>query len=139
MQRREFMKIVGGVTAGICLECMSGCNSRAKSVITGQMEIDMKDYPELAAVGGWIRTKSADYPPVLIFQPEQGQFLALSAKCTHMGGPLQYLHAQKKIYCGWHHSEFDLEGQVIKGPAARPLTRYTVEKKGDILQIKNSA
>ena len=137
MQRREFLKVAGGVAAGICLECISGCNSQASTVIKGQMEINAADYPELAAIGGWIRTKRAGYPPILIIHPEEGQYLALSAKCTHMGGQLQYQHPQKKIYCGWHHSEFDLEGQVIKGPAARPLTQYIVEKQGNTIRIKN--
>jgi cytochrome b6-f complex iron-sulfur subunit len=139
MQRREFLKVAGGVTAGLCLGCMSGCNSQAKTVIQGQMEINVNDFPELAVVGGWIRTKSTDYPPILIIHSEEGRYLALSAKCTHLGGPLQYQHPQKNIYCGWHHSEFDLEGQVIKGPAKRPLTQYRVEKQGDIIRIKNPA
>ena len=46
---------------------------------------------------------------------------ALSAVCTHLGCITRYKSDEKLIACPCHGSRFDLEGNVIHGPAPRPL------------------
>jgi cytochrome b6-f complex iron-sulfur subunit len=46
---------------------------------------------------------------------------ALSAVCTHLGCIARYKLDEKIIACPCHGSRFDLEGNVIHGPAPRPL------------------
>jgi cytochrome b6-f complex iron-sulfur subunit len=71
-----------------------------------------------------------DYPEgVVRFNKEQrayvigapGGVYALSAVCTHLGCITRYLSDEKCIACPCHGSRFDLEGNVIHGPAPRPL------------------
>jgi cytochrome b6-f complex iron-sulfur subunit len=50
-----------------------------------------------------------------------GGVYALSAVCTHLGCIARYKSDEKVIACPCHGSRFDLEGNVIHGPAPRPL------------------
>ena len=50
-----------------------------------------------------------------------GGVFALSAVCTHLGCITRFLSDQNVIACPCHGSRFDLEGNVVEGPAPRPL------------------
>lgn len=50
-----------------------------------------------------------------------GGIYALSAVCTHLGCITRFLSDENCIACPCHGSRFDLEGNVIHGPAPRPL------------------
>ena len=52
---------------------------------------------------------------------------ALSAVCTHLGCITRYLSDEKCIACPCHGSRFDLEGNVIHGPAPRSLPWLDVQ------------
>jgi cytochrome b6-f complex iron-sulfur subunit len=71
-----------------------------------------------------------DYPEGTVrFHKEQkayvvggaGGVYALSAVCTHLGCITRYLSDEGVIACPCHGSRFDLEGNVVHGPAPRPL------------------
>ena len=72
----------------------------------------------------------ADFPEgTLRFNQEQKVYLigsqagifALSAVCTHLGCITRPVSSEGIIACPCHGSRFDLEGNVIQGPAHRPL------------------
>ena len=50
-----------------------------------------------------------------------GGVYALSAVCTHLGCIARYKSDERVIACPCHGSRFDLEGNVVHGPAPRPL------------------
>ena len=71
-----------------------------------------------------------DYPEGAVrFNREQrayvvgvsGGIYALSAVCTHLGCITRFVSDENVIACPCHGSRFDLEGNVIHGPAPRPL------------------
>ncbi|HEX9162307.1 MAG TPA: Rieske 2Fe-2S domain-containing protein [Thermoanaerobaculia bacterium] len=50
-----------------------------------------------------------------------GGIYALSAVCTHLGCITRFRSDERVIACPCHGSRFDLEGNVIHGPAPHPL------------------
>jgi Rieske Fe-S protein len=67
-----------------------------------------------------------DGAPILIVRDGERRFHALSMQCTHEGCPVRP-PVQGVITCPCHGSQYDLEGQVRRGPAQLPLARYAVE------------
>lgn len=67
-----------------------------------------------------------------------GQFYALSNKCTHMGGPL----AKGKldgyvVQCPWHGSKFDVRtGEVVGPPARSPQERFEVKLENNGIFVR---
>ena len=62
-----------------------------------------------------------------------GEVVALSAHCSHYGGPLaQGLRVGDTVRCPWHHACFSLRtGEALAAPAFATLDRWKVELKND--------
>lgn len=72
--------------------------------------------------------------PVIVI-PSDNDFIALSARCTHLDCTVQYLKDKNVIWCACHNGKYDLTGRNISGPPPRPLTKYKTIVKGDELMI----
>ncbi len=64
---------------------------------------------------------------------EGGYIYALSLVCTHLGCTINVTPTE--LDCPCHGSRFDRQGRVLKGPADRPLRRYSVKERGDFLEV----
>jgi nitrite reductase/ring-hydroxylating ferredoxin subunit len=66
-----------------------------------------------------------------------GKFYAIDNRCTHVGGPLgEGKVAGTVVTCPWHGSRFDVTtGQVVEGPARRPVTTFPVRTEGGAVYV----
>jgi cytochrome b6-f complex iron-sulfur subunit len=69
---------------------------------------------------------------------EDGGFLALSRKCTHLGCTVPWVEKEKKFACPCHGSAFDITGEVISSPAPRPLDIYPVFIENNVVKVDTS-
>jgi cytochrome b6-f complex iron-sulfur subunit len=66
---------------------------------------------------------------------EDGGFLALSCKCTHLGCTVPWEDEEKKFACPCHGSVFDIHGEVLSPPAPRALDLYQVFIENDVVKV----
>lgn len=59
---------------------------------------------------------------------QEGQLVALSNICTHLGCIPTWLPAELKFKCPCHGSGYYMNGINFEGPAPRPLERYKLTK-----------
>ncbi len=66
---------------------------------------------------------------------KQGSLAAFSPLCTHLGCAYRWNNTKHRFLCPCHGSSFSEAGDVITGPASRPLDRYTVKVEGTRLWL----
>lgn len=58
---------------------------------------------------------------------DDGGFLAIWQRCTHLGCTVPWLEERGIFNCPCHSSIFDISGENISGPAPRPLDLFPLE------------
>ena len=83
--------------------------------------------PKIVEVSGSFQnTIFLSKPEFVLFNHDE-QLWAVSRKCTHLGCRINYLEKEHYLECPCHQSRFSIHGEVIRGPAEKPLLRYPVE------------
>ena len=89
-----------------------------------------------------VRARRSDLPAegALVFREErvallsEGEtFYALSLVCTHLGCSVTV--TADGLVCPCHGSRFDRQGQVLHGPADRPLARLELEERNSCIEV----
>ncbi|MET7756071.1 FAD-dependent oxidoreductase [Streptomyces sp. NPDC005389] len=65
--------------------------------------------------------------PCAVHRDDQGELHAVSAVCTHMGCIVAFNNGERTWECPCHGSRFGVDGEVLQGPALRPLERRNPE------------
>ena len=61
-----------------------------------------------------------------VHRDENGQLQAVSARCTHLGCLVAFNRAEQAWECPCHGSRFAPDGQILQGPAVRPLEQRDI-------------
>jgi cytochrome b6-f complex iron-sulfur subunit len=69
---------------------------------------------------------------------QDGGFLALSRKCTHLGCTVPWVAEENRFVCPCHASAYDVKGAVLSPPAPRALDRYAVRIENGIVKVDTS-
>jgi cytochrome b6-f complex iron-sulfur subunit len=69
--------------------------------------------------------------PAIVVRTGDRTIRALSAVCTHLGCIVKWDSAKNMLVCPCHAALFDLNGNVVGGPAPRPLASFPAKIAGD--------
>lgn len=83
---------------------------------------------ERTRVDGWKVTAQKD--TAWVIRNPDGSLTAFSPLCTHLGCAYQWQGKHGAFVCPCHGSSFSRSGEIINGPANRPLDRYQVKREG---------
>jgi cytochrome b6-f complex iron-sulfur subunit len=67
---------------------------------------------------------------------EDGGFLAFWQRCTHLGCTVPWREDEGLFHCPCHSSLFDRKGEVLGGPAPRPLDLFPLRAEDGQLVIE---
>jgi cytochrome b6-f complex iron-sulfur subunit len=69
---------------------------------------------------------------------EDGGFLALSRRCTHLGCTVPWVEEDRAFKCPCHSSAFDIRGHVIRSPASRALDIFPMTIENNVVKVDTS-
>ena len=72
------------------------------------------------------------------YTDEQGQPVAFSSQCSHLGCSVRWVDDRSSFECPCHGGAFDKNGAVTAGPPSKALTRPQVRVEDSRLQIEHS-
>jgi Rieske Fe-S protein len=91
------------------------------------VKINLNNYPDLNTIGG-IAAIQINQETAFLKRTTINTVVCFNGACTHAGCPISYLKSQNKFNCPCHGSQFDINGDVLQGPASSALTQYTCEE-----------
>ncbi len=79
--------------------------------------------------------------PNMLLMNADGSLTALSILCTHICCECEFLPANNELFCPCHGSVFDMQGNVLQGPAGSPLPTVdvTVDANGYVIPQRVSS
>ena len=66
---------------------------------------------------------------------KDGALRGVQATCTHLGCTVTWNGERGEVECPCHGARYDLDGQVLKGPARDPLEQVEVREEAEGLRI----
>ncbi|HEX9767530.1 MAG TPA: Rieske 2Fe-2S domain-containing protein [Kiloniellales bacterium] len=119
----------------------------ALALLSGQAGIALWQFlrPTARAGGFGVRVRAGrveEFAPGTVNHVSSGSFyisrldeglLAMWHRCTHLGCTVPWIEAEGRFNCPCHGSIFNTRGEVLAGPAPRPLDLFTIEiKDGEV-------
>lgn len=108
--------------------CLHQAVYTARPVEAGRIQVPPEEVARLTGPADVLYVHADGAPAGIVLRRRGGGFVALLAKCTHRGCDVSAL--PQSYDCPCHGSRFDLDGEVLDGPAERPLTRLRVLADG---------
>jgi len=116
VSRRNWLRTVcGGLVALVTWP--------ASKLFGKKLSIDLDQIPKLKEIGGQITIKLAN-EDVLFIRDSDKTVRIFNAHCTHKGCIVKYSEKNNRIECPCHGSQYDLNGNVLRGPAQRSLAAH---------------
>jgi nitrite reductase/ring-hydroxylating ferredoxin subunit len=157
INRRGFIKLTGAVILLGCTGalCMSACSSwRDECYVPlapegsyrsegGRVILLSSTLGSLAAEGSAVKLVFVDEEEIverlIVIHSEDGKHHAFVDHCTHNMKELYYLREDKLLRCFSGKSYFDMEGNVMRGPAEKPLHGFPIWQEADrvIIEMKS--
>lgn len=122
---------------GVGLLGLYGCAGLATLQVdfkAGEIVIGRDEVEEALRTKGAVRIRSAGLAEdIALLLLEDGSLQALGMTCSHLG--CQVRPRGGFLLCPCHGSTFDTQGEVVRGPAPKGLTRYPVAAASGQIKI----
>ena len=137
---------VAGVTLGpaasflthpVRVPTTSGSDAFIPAGSLRQLSTDTPTKVDLYAdkVDAWNRIQHVKVGSAWVLQRE-GQLIALSTVCPHLGCAIDYQTEEKRFVCPCHDSFFDLDGKATEGPSPRGMDALELQVDDDAVAIR---
>jgi len=135
LSRRDFMNFAWGATGVLAMSELSIIGLKFLSPLATDGE-----FGGVFELGLYDQFPSGSVTPVeagrfYLVRLEDGGFLAIYRRCTHLGCAVPFDQASNQFICPCHGSAFTTEGDVLNQPAPRPLDLFTlsIDDAGEIV------
>lgn len=91
-------------------------------LLKGKLQITNTDLDSLANDEGTIIRIKGERKGA--YKDESGELHIVDTTCTHIGCEVEWNNSERTWDCPCHGSRFSYEGEVINGPAEKPLQKY---------------
>jgi Rieske Fe-S protein len=140
--RRHFCQSLAALALGAAVPACGGGGSSPTGpsgasnlpVLTGTVNGNALTVAVDSVAVGSAAIATAGNASVLIARTGADTFTAFSSTCTHETCTITGW-AAPNFQCPCHGSQFNTAGQVVRGPAGRPLPQYTTSLSGNTLTI----
>jgi len=138
--RRESLRLCGLTAASVIGSpiLFSGCAGQLKTYRTqvrdNRIHIPRHKAAVLDEPDGLLMVRARGASGPIFLRNDDGEIMALSSICTHRGCEVR---AMPDLYqCPCHGSEYDLDGEVLAGPARQALQRFKVKERIDAVIVE---
>jgi Rieske Fe-S protein len=133
--RRTFVATTGATVASTLTGCGGGGSPTAPvapptpPTISGEIRVPLmsvgETVPAFANLVGGLQT------PIAVTRVSLNEVIAVSRVCTHEGCTIELPRSAGATFdCPCHGSRFRINGQVVNGPASRPLFQFPARIDG---------
>lgn len=139
--RRHFIVRLMGVLGGIAL--LEAGWITISNFMPGSRRRKLLDGPGVVVAGPVERFAPGSVTPFpegrfYLARDEEGGFLALHRKCTHLGCSVPWNEDEQRFACPCHGSVFDFRGDVMNAPAPRPLDLFAIAISDGVVRVDTS-
>lgn len=133
LTRRRFLTTSGALATGLVFSDCATTAIYRTVVLNGRVEVNIDEHHELAQPGGIILLGVEGVRGAIVLVNAGQNFRALSSVCTHLGCNVR--PSRHFLQCPCHGSTYDLEGNVVRGPAQRALQTFETHVSGNKVSI----
>lgn len=135
MRRRLFIEKSGKAMflAGLGLSVISCNEDDPQPDLSTPLEIDLGIAPfdSLQESGNWVLHPSEN----ILLVNVDGEIRAFTSVCTHSQCSRNWVFGPTEATCTCHGSKFDMQGNVVQGPARGRLTQFEINQIGNFISV----
>lgn len=132
MDRKEFLSLIGFSAVAVALPtCMGSCSKTSSSLsVDFTLDLNAASNSALKNAGGYVISNG-----VIVARTTSGDYIAVSAACTHEGANVAYNSSGNNFVCPRHGATFNSTGGVTGGPTSTNLQKMNTSLNGTNLRV----